>query len=232
MIRRHDLNSAWCGAEVGIVDDEAFFELGGEERAAALAPWAWVEARGPLSPEHGRRVARAGFLHVDTQIPFRIGLGRIASSPSVERLDVRSQADAPFTVAADDLADFRHERFLALPGMTQAELNRRYALWSEALCTGDPASCLEILAEGNPQGWFLSRTTEKGLELTLAMLRRDAVITGHHLYHRALIAYREAGTRVGFAAFSVTNTAVHNIYAALGARFLDPVGCWLWSGAR
>lgn len=231
MIRRHEFNSEWCGQEAGIVEDDAFFDLDEAQRATALAPWAWVEARSPLTPEGIARVSRAGFRYADTQVHFKIGLTRIGSSPSIERLEARSHRDAPFRIAAGDVADFRNERFLALPGITQADLNRRYALWSEHICERDPGFCLEILADGEPQGWFLSSMAERGLELTLAMLKRDAKIGGHHLYHRALVAYREAGARVGSAAFSVTNTAVHNIYAALGARFVEPVGCWLWSGA-
>ena len=228
MIRRHDFNSEWWGADVGIVEDERLFALAAEERAARLEPWAWVEARGPFGAARSLALARAGFALIDTQVRFRIGLARIASTPSIERLEARSAAESPFAIDAEAPASFEHERFTALPGVTMAALNRRYSRWSEALRREDPAHALEILADGAPQGWFLSRATASGLELTLAMLHRNAVISGHHLYHRALLAYAERGARVGFAGFSVANTAVQNIYASLGARFLDPEGCWLW----
>jgi len=229
VIRRHDFNSEWWGGEVGIVADDTLFRLPPDERDRELAAWDWVEARGALDPARCVRAARAGFVHVDTQVRFRIGLGRIASTPSVERLEVVSTDNEPFEIPAGALADFEHERFSALPGVTMERLNERYRAWSAALLAADPAHALEIRADGEVQGWFLGRRGERGLELTLAMLHREARITGHHLYTRALLAYAERGARVGSAAFSVTNSAVLNIYAALGARFLEPEGCWLWT---
>ncbi len=228
MIRRHDFNSEWCGQEVGIVAEDAFFDLAASERDEQLAPWAWVEARSGAAPQEAARRAAAGFFQVDVQVRFRIGLARLESSPSVDRLDVVSAEEAELHVAPDELADFAHERFLAVPGIDAAALNRRYARWGADLIASDPALALEVRLGDVPQGWFLSRRTSAGLELTLAMLRRGAEITGHHLYHKALLAYGARGERVGAAAFSVTNTAVHNVYASLGARFLEPEACWLW----
>jgi hypothetical protein len=60
------------------------------------------------------------------------------------------------------------------------------------------------------------------------MLAKDAVVSGMLLYHKACLEFAQRGHRLGEASFSVTNTAVHNIYAMLGARFLAPVGQWLW----
>jgi hypothetical protein len=109
-----------------------------------------------------------------------------------------------------------------------ADLNRRYADWSRDLLAANPAHCMQVCVGGEIQGWFLGRQTPKGLELTLAMLRRGATVSGHLLYHRALKAYGERGARMGFAAFSASNTPVLNIYASLGARFLPPMGIWFW----
>ena len=67
-----------------------------------------------------------------------------------------------------------------------------------------------------------------GLLVALAMLAGDATISGMLLYQKACAAYARLGYRVGEASFSVTNTAVHNIYAKLGARFSTPAGNWLW----
>ena len=118
------------------------------------------------------------------------------------------------------------------PGATPERVNARYALWAEELLREHPATCLRVLEGGEVQGWFLARVPEtegaRGLELTLAMLRRGARISGHGLYQRALVALGERGHRTGSASFSITNTAVLGIYASLGARFLPPRGCWLW----
>lgn len=232
MIRRHEFNSEWWGSDVGVVDEKAFFELPVEERARTLAPFAWAEYKGPLEPDVCARAAAVGFVLVDTQLAFRLGLGRVPSSESVERLAVRSADEHPFEVGADEVADFEHERFASLPGATQRRINARYALWSRQLVDADPAWCLQVLEGGDVQGWFLARKDGPGLHLTLAMLRRDARVSGHSLYHRAVLEFARRGATVGGAEFSVTNTAVHNIYAALGARFLAPVGCWLWHPGR
>ena len=227
MIGRHDFNSDWCGQEAGIVRDSAFFELPSGEQRALLKPWAWVEARQESSLS-GSALSAAGFMQVDTQMPFKIGLARLEGSPSLERAEVRFADEHPFAIDSAQLADFTHERFSVLPGVEIADLNRRYGLWSQKLLAADPAHCMQVLVGGESQGWFLGSKTEKGLELTLAMLKREASISGHLLYHRALMAYAARGARVGFAAFSVSNTPVLNIYASLGARFLAPVASWLW----
>jgi hypothetical protein len=60
------------------------------------------------------------------------------------------------------------------------------------------------------------------------MLAKDARVSGMLLYHKACITYAGMGYRVGEASFSATNSAVHNIYARLGARFTAPSGNWLW----
>ena len=77
MIRRHEFNSKWWGSDVGVVDQAAFFELAVEERARALAPFAWVEYKGALEPGVGARAAAVGFVLTDTQLAFRLGLGRV-----------------------------------------------------------------------------------------------------------------------------------------------------------
>jgi hypothetical protein len=88
---------------------------------------------------------------------------------------------------------------------------------------------MQLFLNNRLQGWFLSCPgKQRGLELTLAMLSNTAEISGMLLYQQACIAYAGRGHRLGGASFSVKNTAVHNIYATLGARFLPPGGNWLW----
>lgn len=238
MIRRHDFNSRWWGSEVGIVDDGAFFDLAADERERLLAPYAWAEFKAPFAPERSARMAAAGFFMVDLQLGFRIGLSAVPSSGSVERLEIvfadRAGRDAAelFDFTPERLADFEHERFQALPGITPARMTQRYALWARDLAASDPTTALAMRAGGRVQGWFLSQASPQGLHLTLAMLARGATISGHALYQRALLAYAERGHRLGRAEFSATNTAVHNIYAALGARFLLPRECRLWIAPR
>ena len=232
MIREHEFNTRWWGARVGILSDPGFFDLSVETRLDMLAGFAWVEYYAALeSCAAPGKISAADFYQVDTQIPFRIGLPRIAATPSVERLRVRTAEVNPFRLSADDLAPFKHERFRFLPGMTERKLNQRYAQWSNLLIEQQPSWCLEVLDGDTVEGWFLACMDERNrFELTLAMLRSGAGISGLLLYQRAMVEYARRGVRVGSAKFSVTNTPVVNIYSSLGARFLAPLGCWLWQG--
>jgi hypothetical protein len=138
-------------------------------------------------------------------------------------------ADEPgFSYREEDLAFFEHERYIHLPGHTPDHLRSRYAAWASHLIREHPSTCLAVLSGGELQGWFLSQPAAAGLNLTLAAAHRHARVSGFLLYEKSLSAYAAAGHRIGFASFSVMNTAVHNIYAKLGARFTAPTGIWLW----
>jgi hypothetical protein len=216
MIREHRFNSRWWGGRVGIVED---LDLEGREQ------FDWVELRAELASAPLERIAGAGFFQVDVQLPFRIALARVPETPSLAALQIER---APFSIEADEVAPFAHERYRYLPGMTEERLTKRYAEWAAAQVEQHPQWCLRVTSGGKTQGWFLSQMTAEGLNLELAMLHRSATISGALLYQKALVEYAKLGARVGYARFSVTNTAVLNIYAQLGARFLPPVGTWLW----
>ncbi|HYM62972.1 MAG TPA: hypothetical protein VEZ11_18945 [Thermoanaerobaculia bacterium] len=227
MIREHSFNSAWWGAPVGIVNDPAFFELPGAEQNALLAPYAWAEHRQDLAAAALAAIMRAGFVQADTQLPFRLGMARVAGGPSLDHLDVESAAEAPFRVGAGELAPFEHERYGMLPGITPEKLASRYARWANEQIAQHPDWCLRIRDRSGVQGWFLSRSTDEGLNLELAMLRRGATISGMYLYQKAIVAYAAKGARIGYARFSISNTPVLNIYSRLGAQFLAPMGIWI-----
>jgi hypothetical protein len=229
MIEQHAANTAWLGVPTGVVTDDKFFTLGADARSRLLAPYAFVEFKHPLASAPPAAVLlNADFAWVDVQIEFRIGLSRIEETPSLRELTVRFADESPFTVRDGESRSFEEERFTELPGMTQEALDRRYTNWARQLIAEHPATSLEISREGKPQGWFLSRPSEHGLNLLLAMLHRDATISGMLLYQKGLRAYAARGHSLGWAGFSVRNVNVHNIYARLGARFTPPVGCWLW----
>jgi hypothetical protein len=229
MIRAHAFNTQWWGSPVGIVTDPDFFLLPPAQRQSLLAPFDWVEYKSPLdqSPP-GSQLAQAGFFSVDTQIEFRIGLAQVPPSPSLDALQVKFADESPFTVLSKEIKPFEHERFFAIPGVTPARLNDRIALWSSTLIVEHPKFCLQLSSNGKTQGWFLSTPSDRGLHLVLAMLHKDATLTGLHLYQKSLQSYAQRGARIGWAAFSVKNGPVHNIYAKLGAHFTTTTGCWLW----
>jgi hypothetical protein len=228
MIREHRFNSEWWGGKAGIVADMSFLSLPVDEQRQFLRPYDWVELRADLDDAPIVQIAAAGFFQVDTQIPFRIGIARVTGGPSLDSLTVEQASRQPFQIGEGDLAPFAHERYRYLPGMTAERLNRRYAVWSTNEVAAHPEWCLRISHRGSVQGWFLSEMTADGLDLQLAMLHRNATISGMYLYQKALVTYASLGARVGYARFSVSNRDVLNIYARLGAQFLAPVGVWLW----
>lgn len=228
-IAEHPANTAWLGRRVGLIVDAAFFEAPAEERARRLAPFSVVEFKHPLTSAPAARMLHdAGFAWIDVQIEFRIALGRVDDSPSLGALDVRFADEGPFTVKEGSTRPFESERFAEIPGMTQDALDRRYTAWARQMIAEHPELCLAVSQQGRPQGWFLSRPGKRGLNLALAMLHRDATVSGLLLYQAALRAYAARGHAMGWAGFSARNVGVHNIYARLGAHFTAPVGCWLW----
>ena len=229
MIGRDESNSRWWGADVGRVTDAAFVTLAPAERAEALAPYAWAELRAPLdaAPDPWD-LCDAGFGFCDAQVGFRIRLGAPSPGSSAEGLEVVSAEDAAFDPSALPVRPFAHERFLALRGATPERVGERYLAWARQLAAEHPALALHVLRDGEPQGWFCGRPAARGIELTLAALYEGATTSGLHLYEAALGAFAAQGHRLGGASFSITNTDVHGIYAALGARFTSTDGSWIW----
>ena len=233
MIGEHHFNSRWWGSSVGISNNPELLTLPAAQRASLLRHYAWVELLLPLhqAVPYLREIAASGFMQVDSQLNFRIHLKRLAvrSTSAMEQLTVETAVDAPPDVSSRPFAPFVYERFLALPGVDQERVDQRIALWSEELLTASPEHCLTILYQGRPQGWFLARPDpDKGLNLTLAMSAANATVSGIYLYQKALFEYQKRGYRMGWASFSVRNSAVHNIYTSLGATFLPPTGSWFW----
>lgn len=228
MIRRHEFNTEWWGEDVGIVTDPAFFVLAAPQRIAALRKFAWVEFVNSVSLSLRQALTGAGFFYVDTQVRFRLDMRNIQVTECGKELQVESAAESSFEVHATDLRAFQHERFYALPHATEARVSARYALWAKHLIRDHPANCLRLLRKGEVQGWFLAQPEKEGLKLTLAMLSERAGVSGYDLYARAISHFAAMGYRLGFASFSANNTNVLNIYARMGAKFLEPRECWLW----
>jgi hypothetical protein len=233
VIRNHQFNSIWWGKPVGSITDAAFFEQPLGEQQEQLGRYDWVEFRQLYDkPPPVWSLAAAGFTHVDVQIRFKLGMHQVAESASLGSMDAVFAADDPFEISSEDIAHFEHERFLLLPGATVERVNARYVNWANALINDNPQWCMEIRVRGVPQGWFISQMEGSSLNLTLAALRKDASISGMHLYNMAMVEYAKRGARIGFASYSATNTQVMAIYAKLGVRYLVPEGFWFWARTR
>jgi hypothetical protein len=232
MIRENSHNTAWWGKPVAVVEDAAFFALAPAARQVALQAYAWAEFKSPLvSAPPFLQLAEAGFTLVDMQIGFRLMLGAVPDSPSLADLVCQFADQTHFEVGSGEMRSFEHERFLQIPGASEERLAQRYVRWSNQLVREHPEWCLRVLYQGRVQGWFLASLTNQGLHLALAMLSKTAQVSGLHLYQKAIRAYATKGARIGFASFSVRNTAVLNIYSQLGARFTSAEGVWLWCPA-
>jgi hypothetical protein len=231
VIKTHEFNSKWWGKPAGIVTDPEFFGLPEPQRTQHLQAFEWVEFKMSLerAPVDFLSLHEAGFFQVDTQINYRLNMANLDMPESVEKLSVEFADEVPFEIRAQDLMPFTHERYYKLPGVTPEKVNERYALWSRQHLKDHPSTCVRVLDEGEVQGWYLSDDSgDVGLNLTLAMLSRDAKISGLLLFLKAYQGYASRGYRLGWASFSVQNTPVHNIYAGIGARFLNPTGQWMW----
>ena len=229
MIKRHDFNTEWWGDEAGIVTDPAFFTQPSSQIRTALDRFSWVEFFHPVSKLPARHIlANAGFFYTDTQIRFRLDLAHIQPNSCAAALKLEIASASPFSIEDDELKLFPFERFYALPNATESKVNQRYVLWANNLIQQNPATCYRFLQDRKVQGWFLSHPEPPAIGLTLAMLSQNAAISGFDLYSRALAEYAKQGFRLGMASFSVRNTPVHNIYANLGARFLEPREYWMW----
>ena len=227
LIKNHLFNSAWWGKSVGIVEESKLDSITQEDLDTAGQTFDWIEARATTKTNvNAKRLSDLGFFQVDTQLKFKIRLSQLATTPSLDNLQVEFADRSPFEIAPCDIKEFAAERFQHLPGCTTSKIKDRYVLWSNQLIQERPQYCLRVLLSGEVQGFFLSEETATGFRLALAMLHSNAKVTGMHLYQKALLAYAEKGIRIGGASFSVHNSPVHNIYANLGARFLTAERFW------
>ena len=138
--------------------------------------------------------------------------------------------DVEFSITLDCISDFKSERFLRLPGATQAKVNERYIQWAHCLLNTSPSTCLQIRENNDVQGWVFAQPLEhsQGVNFCIAMLKRNSALRGIDFYRYFMHAFSERGFSFGKASFSVNNTAVHNIHSLLGVRFLTPTSCWFW----
>src|SRR5579871_6171540 len=224
MIDSHEFSSRWFGSPVGIVRGPEFFSQAAAERRKALSAYSWVEYRAAaVDAAVQAALQQDGFAQCNVQIHFRIRLEEAAPSPSLDALSVVHADERPFRIAPGAMADFTHERFGFVPGVTPQMIQERYEVLAAGLLKDSPRYCLEISSASGVEGWFLSTKDARrpGLSLTLAVLRRGSQLSGMLLYKKALSVYRSLGETLGWASFSASNTAVLNIYSELDTRFTE-----------
>jgi len=229
MIKVHEFNTQWSGQRVGIITDYGFFSLPFRERKELLKSFSWVECVGLSSQLPVReRLSHCGFYHADSQVQFRLGLRKVPQTCTGKQLRFLSFAERRFELSSSQMMTFRHERFYSIPGQDETLVAQRYAIWAHRLMNEYPETCIAGYLHDTLQGWFLSHPMNSVLDLTLAVLKCDAVISGLDFYSGATAYYCSQGYRIGRAGFSLRNTAVHNIFASIGARFTEPREVWFY----
>ena len=130
---------------------------------------------------------------------------------------------------------FDSGRYHADPRVPRALANARYRSWLDnALgCPGSGTRVFALGPAGHPTGFF-----HVEIEAAAADLRLSAVdsagnpgIAGFALYAGVLQALASQGVQRVSARLSATNTAVVNLYAALGFRFAEPEIVRHWHSA-
>jgi hypothetical protein len=222
----HNFNTEWLDCKSGFIKDLEFFSLQQNERDRLLAEYQWVELRTSQNITSNLSAIHAsGFKYVDTQIPFTLNLRNIPPYANTRDLMVERASKVNFKIDQKEIYSFSHERFLALPNVTQEMIDQRYLTMMSSMLAEHPKYSLRIIDSGEVQGWYFGIPNAAGIELSLAMLHKNAHIRGKQLYRKALAIYAEDFS-IGTARFSVTNTSVHNILSEFGARFLPPETVW------
>jgi hypothetical protein len=229
MIQEHQHHTKWSRRRSGSIADRSWFALDQGERHRSLEEYDWVEFKCPLDDAPPLLdMHAAGFALADVLIGFRIRLADVPEPASGDILQCAAASEEPFRIRACELQPFAAERFQQLPGIDARLVTQRYAAWGTDLIRDNPNWCLRLSAEGRTVGWFLAEPGSGGLYLALSMLSSHAPASGMLLYQCALREYCRRGVSIGHAGFSVRNTNVLNIYAALGARFTTRTGVWFW----
>jgi len=235
VISSHDFNSQWWGGPVGIIHDKDFFQQGMAECQRLLQPFDWVEfkaSRGDVAIESA--VALCGFQFVDLQVLYKAGLDKSATSQREVPLEMVNATVHEFDLHPSELTEFAAERFSVLPGVTPERICQRYVAWASTLLGKNPELCFEVRKDSIPQGWVFAERTEspRAVNFTLVMTSNRSQVRGLEVYRAALQQFARMGFAFCQASFSAFNVPAHNIHALLGARFLDPVICWIWVNPR
>lgn len=121
---------------------------------------------------------------------------------------------------------FDSGRYHADARLPRALADARYRFWLEnALARPGPGTRVFVLGEpGRPAGFFHVEVEAGAADLRLAAVdpAGNAGIAGFALYAGVLRLLAAEGVRRASARLTATNTAVINLYAALGCRFAEP----------
>ena len=142
------------------------------------------------------------------------------------RLTVRQAVDADHErIVAIAGSSFDLGRYHADPRFPRKLADRRYRVWMEhALASPSRETWIGVVGPvGAPAGFLHAERSGDSADIRLAAIDRGAPsIAGPELFRGALVEMAARGVDRVTARISASNSAVLNIYSALGFRFHDP----------
>ena len=177
-----------------------------------------------------------GFRFVDTSLRAtlpRLEAARLPPCRATVRLVEHADHDALERIAA---TSFHHGRYHADPSFPRELANRRYLQWLRGALS-DPAAGRHVYVvgpRGKAKGFLHAEVKDSVADLRLGAVdpETNPGTAGFSLYLGTMHALAELGVRSVVARVSATNTAVMNLYAALGFRFSGPEVVLHWHRER
>jgi hypothetical protein len=211
---------------------------GAQKLAERLDLWTrreGVDLVGTRVPAHpallGALLESVGFRFVEMQL--RATLPRLRSSdlrPSRITIRAASAADRE-GIARIAGSAFTLGRYHADPRFPRPLADRRYRVWMErSLADPSPGTWIGVVGpESVPSGFLHAELTDRFADIRLAAVDQEtAGIAGPELFLGALHEFARRGVTQATARVSAVNSAVLNIYAALGFRFHEPELVFHW----
>jgi hypothetical protein len=171
-------------------------------------------------------VSDLGFRFVETSLRVtlpRLRAARLPPCRATVRLAEGADHDALEKIAA---TSFHHGRYHADPWFPRELADRRYLQWLRGALS-DPAAGTHVYVvgpRGSAKGFLHVEVEDAVADLRLGAVDPDTNpgTAGFSLYLGTMHALAEMGVRSVVGRVLATNTAVMNLYAALGFHFSDP----------
>ena len=206
---------------------------------ASLSGWATANAvvlcscAVPATDRYWRGcLPQAGFHLVNFSLQVSLNGLQIAKLPAA-RAELREATPADHeSIKRIAAAGFQHGRYHADPRFPRELADRRYSQWmTNALSGDDPQDRVFVLGEiGRVQGFYHVTIERDVSDLRLASVAPEfkGTMLGFDLYASILHVLKQRGVRRVVASISAANTAVMNVFAALGFRFSQPEMIYHW----
>lgn len=215
-------------------------QIGQNIEAAAKAVAAWAKDHGAelisasVAAGDGRLIVlmeALGFRYVDYSLTAGANLQRKAL-PETRLAVRRALPDDRDDVERIAASAFDHGRYHADARFPRAMADLRYRRWMERALRDEDAA-VRVYVIGAPRevrGFFHVELKGAVADLRLGAVDRadETGLAGFYLYSGTLSALKEAGVKKATAKISAGNTAVMNIYAALGFAFSHPEAVMHW----